>query len=84
MRPDFDAESGALYIDVREGRVEQELDLAKPGFGASIDGDGEGNVLGVEFLSLKEYTELVSRFGGILELSDKIEDPADLSLPKRC
>ena len=40
--------------------------------------------MGVEFLLRKEYTELVTRFGGVPELSDKIEDPADLSLPKRC
>jgi hypothetical protein len=30
------------------------LDLAEPRFGASMDADGEGNVLGVEVLSLKE------------------------------
>jgi hypothetical protein len=30
MRLEFDAESGALYIGVREGRVEQTLDLAEP------------------------------------------------------
>jgi len=34
--------------------------------------------LGVEFLSLKEYTELITRFGSVLELPDEIEDPADL------
>ena len=33
--------------------------------------------------SLKEYTELVTRFEGVLELLDKIEDPVDLSLPSR-
>ena len=30
MRLEFDAESGALYIGVREGRVEQTLDFAEP------------------------------------------------------
>ena len=48
-----------------------------------MDVDGEGNVLGVEFLSLKEYTELITHFGGVLELPDKAEDPAHLSLPGR-
>jgi len=47
MRLELDAESGALYIGVREGMVEQTLDLAESGFGACIDGDGEGNVLGL-------------------------------------
>jgi len=54
------------------------LDLAEPGFGASMNVDGKGCVLGVEFLSLKEYTELITRFGSVLELPDEIEDPADL------
>jgi hypothetical protein len=40
MRLEFDAESGALYIGAREGRVEQTLDLAEPGFGAPMDVDG--------------------------------------------
>ena len=40
MRLEFDAESGALYIGVREGRAEQTLDLAEPGFGAPMDVDG--------------------------------------------
>ena len=39
--------------------------------------------MGIELPSLKEYTELVTRFDGVLELSDKIEDLADLSLPSR-
>jgi uncharacterized protein YuzE len=47
MRLEFDAESGALYIRVQEGRVEQTLDLAEPGFGAFMDADGEGNLLGL-------------------------------------
>ena len=73
----------SIRMGVREGgTVEQTLDLAEPGFSAS-DADGEGNVLGVEFLSLKEYTELVTHFGGVLGLPDKVEDPADLPLPGR-
>jgi hypothetical protein len=59
------------------------LDLAEPGVGASMDVDGKSNVLGVEFLSPRECTGLVTRFSGVLEQSDKIEDPADLSLPSR-
>jgi uncharacterized protein YuzE len=31
MRLEFDTESGALYIGVREGRVEQTLDPRKAG-----------------------------------------------------
>ena len=49
------------------------MELAERGFGASMVGDGEGNVLGVEFPSPKEYTELVTRVGGVLGLPDKVE-----------
>jgi len=56
------------------------LDLAEPGFGASMNVDGKGCVLGVEFLSLKEYTELITRFGSVLELPDEIET-LRISLP---
>lgn len=53
MRLGFDAEPDALYIGAGEGRVEQTRELAEPGFGASMDADGEGNVLGLNFLSPK-------------------------------
>ena len=66
----------------RQGRAT--LDLTEPEFGASIDVDGEGNVLGIEFLSLKEYPEPIIRFGGIFEPPGKIEGTAYFSLPSRC
>ncbi|QIN77193.1 DUF2283 domain-containing protein [Rubrobacter marinus] len=75
MRFEHDSQSGALYIRVREGEIEETLDLAEPGFGAHVDIDREGNVLGIEFLSFEEYAELVCRSGGALELPDRIEDP---------
>jgi uncharacterized protein YuzE len=57
-----------LHIRVRGGEVEKMLKLAEREFGAYLDVDREGNVMGVEFFSLKEFTELISRFGEILEL----------------
>jgi uncharacterized protein YuzE len=80
MRFEFDPESGALYVRVREGQIEETLDLAEPGFGAHLDIDREGNVIGVEFLSLQEFTELVARSGGTLELPERVEDPANFRL----
>src|SRR5918997_3308346 len=74
MRLEFDPESGALYIHVRQGHVEETLDLAEPGFGAHVDVDCEGNVLGLEFLSFEEYAELVTHFGGTLEIPERVED----------
>jgi uncharacterized protein YuzE len=80
MRFEFDPESGALYVRVREGQIEETLDLAEPGFGAHLDIDREGNVMGVEFLSLQEFEELVTRSGGTLELPERVEDPANFHL----
>jgi len=80
MRFEFDPESGALYVRVREGQIEETLDLAEPGFAVHLDIDHEGNVMGVEFLSLQEFTELVGRAGGTLELPERIEDPANFRL----
>ncbi len=58
MRLEFDPEPGALYIHVREGDVENTLDLAEPGFGAHVDVDREGNVLGLELLSYGWVTNI--------------------------
>ena len=57
--------------------------MAEPGFGAHVDVDREGNVLGLEFLSFEEYAEPVTRFGGALEIPKRVEDstsfPASVS-----
>ena len=78
MRLEFDPESGALYIHVREGDAEETLAVAEPGFGAHVDVDREGNVLGLEFLSFEEYAEPVTRFGGALEIPERVEDCTSL------
>lgn len=79
-RLEHDPESGAIYVRLREGEYRETVPLAERGYGAGVDVDAEGNVLGVEFLSFEEFTELVSRSGGALELPDRIEDPATFSL----
>jgi hypothetical protein len=48
--------------------------LAEPGFGARVDVGREGNVLGLELLAFEEYAELVTRFGGTLEIPERVED----------
>jgi len=52
-----DPQSGALYIRLREGRVSETLELVpdEPGFGAYLDIDESGNVIGAEFLSSKSW-----------------------------
>lgn len=77
MRFTHDPESGAFYIRVREGEYYETLDLAEPGFGAYLDVDAQGNVLGAEFLSFEEYAEIVARHGGELVLPNRVTDPSD-------
>jgi len=46
MRLKFDPESGAIYIRVREGELEETLDLAQSGSCPFMDIYCEGSVLG--------------------------------------
>jgi hypothetical protein len=48
------------------------LDL---GPGAYLHIHRDGNVMGAEFLSLEEFTEIVEDHGGILDLPERVEDP---------
>ena len=71
MKIKFDKESGAFYLTIREGEYSETLDLIDPGFGAYMDIDAEGNVLGVEFLSFEEFAEITENG---LEIPDRVED----------
>lgn len=71
MKLRYDPESGALYVRVREGAIEETVQHAD---GVYLDIDAEGCVLGAEFLTLKELAEAVTAEGG-WELPERIEDP---------
>ena len=71
-RFEYDPESGAFYIRVRDGEYHETIPLGEPGFGASVDVDAEGNVLGFEFLSFEEYVELIDHAGS-LEVPERLE-----------
>ena len=79
-RFEYDPESGAFYIRVGEGEYHETIPLEEPGFGAGVDVDAEGNVLGFEFLSFAEYAELVERAGGFLEVSEPLAPTPEESL----
>jgi uncharacterized protein YuzE len=72
-RLEHDPKSGAFYIRLRPGKYHETIPLVEPGFGAGVDVDDEGNVLGVEFLSFEEYAEVVARHGGRLELPETLD-----------
>jgi uncharacterized protein YuzE len=95
-RFEHDPESGAFYIRVRDGEYHETIPLGEPGFGASVDVDARGNVLGFEFLSFEEYKLVVAEGGGRIEIPDQLQpsytppafDPEHLdaalgSLPQR-
>jgi uncharacterized protein YuzE len=49
MRMRYDLVAGALYFRLREGRIEETLDLPSPG--GYMDVDPEGNVMELEVLT---------------------------------
>ncbi len=69
-----DPESDALYIRLRDGEYEETLDFGNPGGGVNVDVDREGYVLGLEFLSMKEYAEVIAEHGGELVVPERIVD----------
>lgn len=77
MKFRYDPQSGALYVRLREGRVDETLPLAE---GVYFDIDAEGRVLGAEFLSLEEFAEWASQEGIEVQLPDRIEDPNSFRL----
>ncbi len=72
MKLRYDPESGALYVRIREGAIEETVQHAD---GVYLDIDAEGCVLGAEFLTLKELAEVATAEGGGWELPERIEDP---------
>jgi uncharacterized protein YuzE len=67
----FDPESGAIYFTLREGTVDDTIEIAE---GAYIDIDADHRVLGAEFLSQQEFAEVLAKYAG-LNLPERIEDP---------
>ncbi len=72
MRLRYDPESGALYVLIKEGTIEETVQHAD---GVYLDVDAEGRVVGAEFLTLKELAEAITAEGGKWELPDRIENP---------
>lgn len=70
----YDRESGAFYIRVREGEYVESVDLVDPGFGAYMDVNAEGVVIGFEFLSFEEFAEFIERNGGKVEIPDRLPE----------
>ncbi len=72
MKLRYDPESGALYVRVEEGAIEETVQHAD---GVYLDIDAEGRVLGAEFLTLEELAGAITAEGGRWDVPERIEDP---------
>ncbi len=72
MKLRYDPESGALYVRVKEGAIEETVQHAD---GVYLDIDAKGRVIGAEFLTLKELADTITAEGGGWELPERIENP---------
>lgn len=72
MKLRYDPESGALYVRVEEGTIEETVQHAD---GVYLDIDAEGRVLGAEFLTLEELAGAITAEGGRWDVPERIEDP---------
>src|SRR5215218_10519735 len=71
MRINHDKVSGALYIKLREGEYDHTEDFSE-GADVYLDVDDEGNVLGLEALSLEDLAQAIDERGGRLEVPDRL------------
>lgn len=78
MRIELDKEYGLLYIELRDGEVEETLDLAE---GVHLDVDAEGQALGIEFMSLEAFEHYLRTHAGAVEIPDVVKDADALKLP---
>jgi uncharacterized protein YuzE len=56
LRVEIDTEAGAAYVRVRDGRIAKTVVQRDTGPIVTVDLDKDGNVLGIEFIGVKEFT----------------------------
>jgi uncharacterized protein YuzE len=71
VKIEYDKESGALYARLREGKPDHAEDLSEK---ANVypHVDSEGNVLGLEALSLEDLTQALEEREGKLEVPERL------------
>ena len=70
MRIEHDKASGALYVKIRDGEYDHTEAFSERA-DVYLDVDAEGNVLGLEALSLEDLAEAIEEQGGALEVPDR-------------
>lgn len=63
MRFDYDRQADALYVRLREGRVERTVELAE---GAYADLDAEDRPVGLEFVAFAAFRDVLERRGTLV------------------
>ncbi len=71
MRFRYDPTSGALYFRVREGAIEETVELPTPG--SYVDVDSSGRVMGLEFLSVHEFLAFLVASGGEAQIPEQVD-----------
>ncbi|MBA2692562.1 MAG: DUF2283 domain-containing protein [Rubrobacter sp.] len=72
MKIRHDAESGAIYIKLREGRPDHTEDFSEKA-DVYVDVDPEGYVVGLEALSFGDLAQAIEEHGGELDIPDRLE-----------
>ncbi len=71
MKIEYDPEANALYITLREGRVDHTEEVTES---VSVDLDAEGRPVGIEILDVRELLGLESL--GQVTLMNLLSEPA--------
>ena len=77
MRFEFDSEADALYIRIKDGRIERTIELDE---GVYADLDAEDHPLGLEFIALSAFDEWIKRHG-TLNVPDRVSGPESFLSP---
>ena len=72
MRFEYDREADALHVRLWEGRVERTVELAE---GAYADLDAEDRPVGLEFVALAVFKDLLERHGTLV-VPERVSGPA--------
>lgn len=67
MKIERNKEHDVLYIEIREGEEAKTVDM---GEGVHLDVSPEGQILGIEFLSLQAFTDFIEMMDGEVEIGD--------------
>lgn len=78
----FDATVDAMSLQKRPGEYRETLPFNLEGVDLNLDIDAGGYVLQLEVLSATKLLELIGRYGGRMEIPERIADPDTFDVTK--